>query len=58
MNKILTLLYDVQESENGGAEVILSRNDPNFVAGLFASEVPEIQDNVIEIKKIVRDPWI
>ncbi|MCH9617388.1 MAG: Transcription termination/antitermination protein NusA [Chlamydiia bacterium] len=54
-DRILTLLYDVQETENGGAEVVLSRSHPDFVAGLFASEVPEINDGVIEIKKIVRD---
>lgn len=54
-DRILTLLYDVQETENGGAEVVLSRSHPDFVAALFASEVPEISDGVIEIKKIVRD---
>lgn len=54
-DRILTLLYDVQDTENGGAEVVLSRSHPDFVASLFASEVPEISDGVIEIKKIVRD---
>jgi N utilization substance protein A len=54
-DRVLTLLYDVQETENGGAEIVLSRSHPEFVAALFASEVPEINDGVIEIKKIVRD---
>lgn len=54
-DRILTLLFDVQETENGGAEVILSRSHPDFVAALFAAEVPEVADGVIEIKKIVRD---
>ena len=54
-DRILTLLYDVQTTENGGAEIVLSRSHPDFVAQLFASEVPEINDGIIEIKKIVRD---
>jgi transcription termination/antitermination protein NusA len=54
-DRILCLLYDVQDTENGGAEVVLSRTHPDFVAALFASEVPEVNDGVIEIKKIVRD---
>ncbi len=54
-DRILVLLYDVQETENGGAEIVLSRSHPDFVAALFVSEVPEINDGVIEIKKIVRD---
>lgn len=54
-DRILCLLYDVQDTENGGAEVVLSRSHPEFVAGLFESEVPEINDGLIEIKKIVRD---
>lgn len=53
--KVLALLYDVQDTEGGGAEVILSRSHPEFVSALFASEVPEVADSVIEIKKIVRD---
>ncbi len=54
-DRILALLYDVQTTENGGAEIVLSRSHPDFVAQLFASEVPEINDGIIEIKKIVRD---
>jgi len=54
-DRILTLLYDVQDTENGGAEVVLSRSHPEFVAALFASEVPEVNEGIIEIKKIVRN---
>ncbi|MBS0584792.1 MAG: transcription termination/antitermination protein NusA [Verrucomicrobia bacterium] len=53
--KVLALLQDVQDTENGGAEVILSRSHPEFVSALFAQEVPEIHDGTIQIKKIVRD---
>jgi N utilization substance protein A len=53
--KVLALLYEVQDTENGGAEVILSRSHPEFVAALFAAEVPEIHDGIVSIERIVRD---
>ncbi len=34
----------------------LSRTHPNFVKALFTLEVPEIQDGIVEIKSIARDP--
>lgn len=54
-NRVLALLQEVQESENGGAEVILSRSDPEFVRQLFMQEVPEISDGTVTIEKIVRE---
>lgn len=54
--KLLALLLEVKDTENGGAEVILSRSHPQFVRQLIAQEVPEIQDNIIIIDKIVREP--
>ncbi len=36
--------------------IILSRSHPKFVSKLFALEVPEINDGVIEIKAIAREP--
>lgn len=54
--KVLALLLGVQDTENGGAEVVLSRNDPEFVKQLFAQEVPELHDGVVVIEKIVREP--
>ncbi len=48
------LLQGVCDTENGGAEVILSRSDPLFVQELFKAEVPELADSVV-IEKIVRD---
>ena len=38
-----------------GPRLILSRADPQFVASLFALEVPEIYQNIVEIKEIVRE---
>ncbi|HDO22791.1 MAG TPA: transcription termination/antitermination protein NusA, partial [Nitrospirae bacterium] len=39
-----------------GPEIIVSRNNPNFVIELFKLEVPEINDGIVEIKTIVRAP--
>ncbi len=54
-DKIYALLLEVQDLENGGAEVILSRSHPEFVKQLFFQEVPELEDGTIEIVRIVRD---
>lgn len=53
--RIQALILEVRDTENGGAEVILSRSHPEVVAQLFQQEVPELMDGIIEIKKIVRD---
>jgi N utilization substance protein A len=54
--KVLAVLLEVKDTENGGAEVILSRAHPEFVRQLLIQEVPEVSDGTIIIDKIVRDP--
>jgi transcription termination/antitermination protein NusA len=54
-DKIYALLMGVYDTENGGAEVILSRSSPDFVRQLFVQEVPEINEGIIIIDKIVRE---
>ncbi len=54
-DKVLAVLIGVNDTENGGAEVILSRSDPEFVKQLMIQEVPEISDGTVIIDKIVRD---
>lgn len=54
--KVLALLLEVKDTENGGAEVVLSRSSPEFVKQLLVQEVPEVNDGIIIIDKIVRDP--
>lgn len=54
--KVLALLYEVNDTENGGAEVVLSRSSPEFVRQLLIQEVPEVSDGTIIIDKIVREP--
>lgn len=53
--KVLALLLEVKDTDNGGAEVILTRSHPDFVEQLFAQEVPEIADGTIVIERMVRD---
>jgi len=48
-------IYDVRE-EPRGPQIFLSRTHPQFMAKLFAQEVPEVYDHIIEIKAVARDP--
>ncbi|MCE5316428.1 MAG: transcription termination factor NusA [Parachlamydia sp.] len=54
-DKVLALLCEVNDTENGGAEVVLSRSHPEFVRQLMVQEVPEINDGTVLIDKIVRE---
>lgn len=54
-DKVLALLLEVKDTENGGAEVILSRSHPEFVRQLLVQEVPEINDGTVIVDKIVRE---
>ncbi|MFB0613671.1 transcription termination factor NusA [Aurantiacibacter poecillastricola] len=44
------------ERNNRGPQIYLSRAHPDFMRKLFAQEVPEIYDGIIEIKAAARDP--
>ena len=44
------------DMKNGSPVIILSRTSPVFLERLFETEVPEIFDGLITIKKIVREP--
>ncbi|HAY06686.1 MAG TPA: transcription termination/antitermination protein NusA [Hyphomonas sp.] len=48
-------VYDVRR-ETKGPQIFLSRAKPEFMARLFAQEVPEVYEGVIEIKAAARDP--
>ncbi|HVI87044.1 MAG TPA: transcription termination factor NusA, partial [Dongiaceae bacterium] len=54
-DRVRALIYDVRE-EPRGPQIFLSRTHPDFMAKLFAQEVPEIYDGIIEIKSVARDP--
>ncbi|MDO8422002.1 MAG: transcription termination factor NusA [Parvibaculum sp.] len=54
-DRVRAYIYDVRR-EQRGPQIFLSRTHPQFMAKLFAQEVPEIYDNIIEIKAVARDP--
>jgi N utilization substance protein A len=54
-DRIRTFIYDVRR-EQRGPQIFLSRARPEFMAKLFAMEVPEIYDGTVEIKSVARDP--
>lgn len=54
-DRVRGYIYDVRE-EQRGPQIFMSRTHPLFMAKLFAQEVPEIYDGVIEIKSVARDP--
>ena len=53
-DRVRAYVYDVRR-EQRGPQIFLSRNHPQFMARLFAQEVPEIYDGIIEIKAVARD---
>ena len=54
-DRVRAYIYDVRD-EVRGPQIFLSRTHPAFLAKLFAQEVPEIYDGIIEIKAVARDP--
>lgn len=54
-DRIRAYLCEVKPSAKG-PQLILSRTHPEFVNKLFAIEVPEIYEKIVEIKNIVREP--
>jgi N utilization substance protein A len=54
-DRVRAYIHDVRQ-EPRGPQIFLSRTHPHFMAKLFAQEVPEIYDGIIEIKAVARDP--
>src|SRR5438445_376577 len=54
-DRIRAYIYDVRR-EPRGPQIFLSRTHAQFMAKLFAQEVPEIYDNIVEVKAVARDP--
>jgi N utilization substance protein A len=54
-DRVRAYIFDVRQ-EPRGPQIFLSRTHPQFMAKLFAQEVPEIYDGIIEIKSVARDP--
>jgi len=54
-DRVRAHIFDVRQ-EPRGPQIFLSRTRSDFMAKLFAQEVPEIYDGIIEIKAVARDP--
>jgi transcription termination/antitermination protein NusA len=54
-DRVRAYIYDVRR-EPRGPQIFLSRTHPQFMAKLFAQEVPEIYDSIVEVKAVARDP--
>ena len=54
-DRMRAYIYDVRR-ELRGPQIFLSRTHPQFMTKLFAQEVPEVYDGIIEIKSVARDP--
>ncbi len=54
-DRVRAYIYDVRR-EQRGPQIFLSRTRPEFMAKLFAMEVPEIYDGIVRIMAVARDP--
>ncbi|MDY4840766.1 MAG: transcription termination factor NusA [Alphaproteobacteria bacterium] len=54
-DRVRAYVLDVRR-ETKGPQIFLSRTCPEFMAKLFASEVPEIYDGIVKIVAVARDP--
>jgi N utilization substance protein A len=54
-DRVRAFIYDVRR-EPRGPQIFLSRTHPQFMAKLFAQEVPEIYDGIVEVRAVARDP--
>lgn len=50
------VVKEVRREAGGAPQIIISRTDPIFLERLLELEVPEIEEGIVEIKKIVREP--
>ncbi len=54
-DRIQALIIDVRK-EGRGPQIIVSRSHPDYMASLFKREVPEVDDGIITIMAVARDP--
>jgi N utilization substance protein A len=54
--RFVVYLKEIRTDDFGNSKIILSRSEPKLVEELFKKEVPEIANNTVKIKKVVRQP--
>ncbi|MBX3708254.1 MAG: transcription termination/antitermination protein NusA [Gammaproteobacteria bacterium] len=55
-DRIRSYLYDIHTDGSKGPQILVSRTRPEMLVELFKIEVPEIGEELIEIKAAARDP--
>lgn len=55
-DRVRALLYDIRTDGRGGPQMMLSRIRPEMLIELFKIEVPEIGEELIQVKAAARDP--
>jgi len=53
-DRVRAYVLEVRDTSKG-PQVVLSRAHPEFVSKLFEMEVPEIYENIVEVKGVVRE---
>jgi N utilization substance protein A len=53
-DRVRAYVLEVRDTSKG-PQVVLSRANPEFVSRLFEMEVPEIYENIVEVKGVVRE---
>lgn len=56
-SRINAILYHVNR-DNRGAQLLLSRTSPDMLIALMNKEVPEINEQIIEIRGVARQPGV
>jgi len=55
-DSLIVYLKTIENDKFGNPRIVVSRTDPRLISELFKREVPEIANNNVEIKKVVREP--
>ena len=56
--KIRVYVQDIVKREKGDVQVIVSRRANDFLKRLFEYEIPEIDEGLIEVKSVSREPGV
>ncbi len=55
-NSLIVYLKSIENDKFGNPRIIVSRSHPNLILELFKREVPEVANENVIIKKVVREP--
>jgi transcription termination/antitermination protein NusA len=55
---VKALIVSITEDANGNSKIVLSRSHPDFVKAILKEEIPEINNGLVEINKIVREAGV